>query len=177
MKKYLIVATCFKNGIGKNNSLSWNIPEELKYFKKKTTDTTFGSRIGIYMGMNTFKSLESPLKYRDNLVIDRNINSHTTINNIHYFPSIQSCVEYSSKKYDVLWCIGGENIYRKSLNTILFDKIYRTRIYDDYDCDVFFPEDMLKYNYILQTSLYTNNNDVRIDYEEYIPKYHNKDYR
>ena len=34
----IIVATDNKLGIGKNNSIPWSIPDDLKYFKEITTD-------------------------------------------------------------------------------------------------------------------------------------------
>ena len=49
-----IIAAISKNRvIGKNNLIPWHIPEDLKYFKKKTS----GKNSALIMGSNTWKSL------------------------------------------------------------------------------------------------------------------------
>ena len=47
----MIVAIANNNVIGKDNQLLWNIPEDLKRFKKITTGKT------IIMGRYTFESI------------------------------------------------------------------------------------------------------------------------
>lgn len=47
----LIVAVAKNNVIGKNNSLIWHIPDDLKHFKEITSGKT------IIMGRKTFDSL------------------------------------------------------------------------------------------------------------------------
>lgn len=65
MKKNIIVAVADNGAIGKDNSLLWHIPEDLKYFKK----VTFGSPV--IMGRRTFESIGRPLPGRTNIVVTR----------------------------------------------------------------------------------------------------------
>ena len=62
----IIVAKASNNVIGKNNSLIWHLPEDLKRFKKITTGKT------IIMGRNTFESLGRVLPNRKHVVLCNN---------------------------------------------------------------------------------------------------------
>jgi dihydrofolate reductase len=59
-----IIAAIAQNGIvGKNGTMPWKIPEEMKFFKEKTTNHP------IIMGRKTWDSLYSkPLKNRYNII-------------------------------------------------------------------------------------------------------------
>lgn len=48
----LVVARSINRGIGKSNTLPWNLPPDLKMFKKITTSSPFGNTI--IMGRKTF---------------------------------------------------------------------------------------------------------------------------
>lgn len=60
-----IVAVDEKWGIGKNNDLLFHLPEEMRYFREKTTGKI------VVMGSNTLKSFPGgkPLKNRTNVVL------------------------------------------------------------------------------------------------------------
>jgi dihydrofolate reductase len=61
-----IVAYDINKGISKNDSIPWNIPEDMKFFKNTTLKNV------VIMGKNTFASLNyNPLKDRLNVVITR----------------------------------------------------------------------------------------------------------
>src|SRR3954470_23147843 len=62
----LLVAADEKNVIGKNNTLPWHLPSDLKYFKNQTWG------MPILMGRKTFESIGKPLLGRKNIVITRN---------------------------------------------------------------------------------------------------------
>ena len=53
-------------GIGKDNSLPWNIPEDLKRFKELTTGSP------IVMGRKTYESIGKVLEGRRNIIISNN---------------------------------------------------------------------------------------------------------
>ena len=64
MKICMISAVAANNVIGNGNSLPWNLPEDLKFFKQ----TTLGH--AVLMGLNTWYSLPvKPLKNRKNFVL------------------------------------------------------------------------------------------------------------
>ena len=68
----MIVAFCKNRGIGFQNKLPWHIPNELKYFKRKTTK---GDNNVVIMGKNTWESLpKKPLPKRINIVLSKTLN-------------------------------------------------------------------------------------------------------
>ena len=104
----MIVATDNKNGIGLNNSIPWNSPEDMKHFSK----TTKGSgNNAILMGKNTWLSLpKKPLPNRDNLILSttecwsgEKIKTYTNIDNFK-----NDCI---NNNYDDIWIIGGQKVY------------------------------------------------------------------
>lgn len=67
MNLSLIVALSENNIIGVNNTLPWNLPNDLKRFKSLTTGKA------VIMGRKTFESIGSkPLPNRLNIVVTRN---------------------------------------------------------------------------------------------------------
>ena len=137
----IIVALDLNNGIGKNNSLPWHFPEELKYFLKLTKGN---GNNAIIMGKNTWNSLPKyPLPYRDNLILSTtlNIEKNTPKNNyIKSFSCINDIEEFcKNQNYDEIWIIGGSEIYNLFINRNKINYIYATLIHNKYDCDCFFP--------------------------------------
>ena len=49
----------------------------------------------------------------------------------------QYCIE---RKYDTVWIIGGEQIYKLFLNDGCISEIEATCVDKSYDCDVYFPD-------------------------------------
>jgi len=146
----IIVAYCNNNGIGKDNSLVWNIKSDMIKFKKLTTGN---GNNAIIMGKNTFVSLnnENGLANRDNLILSKSlsIDKYNGKYRIKSFESIQSLEEFvRSQNYDKVWIIGGEQIYKLFLDNYKKDehsiynisKIYITYISKDYECSSFFPD-------------------------------------
>ncbi len=70
MKSSIILASALNGCIGINNSLPWNLPEDLKRFKKITSA---GDNNIVIMGKNTFLSLKKPLPNRINYVISKTL--------------------------------------------------------------------------------------------------------
>lgn len=126
----MIVAADENNVIGKDNQLIWHLPDDLKFFKAKT------SGHAIIMGRNTFESVGKPLPKRTNIIITRDENY-----------SAEGCVVVHSL-YDALekahevdtnpFIVGGEQIYRLALP--IADRVYLTRIHHTFDGDRHFPE-------------------------------------
>ena len=66
----LIVARAANGCIGRDNTLPWYLPNDLKYFKR----VTFGKPV--IMGRKTWESLKGPLPGRTNIVITRQPDYH-----------------------------------------------------------------------------------------------------
>lgn len=70
----IIVAATVSNGIGKNGTLPWHLPKDLKYFAQATSTAPEGMQNAVIMGRNTWESIPvkyRPLKGRLNVVVSR----------------------------------------------------------------------------------------------------------
>ena len=133
----IIVAYCKGNGIGKNNTLPWHIPQDLKHFSKVTKGNNNNM---VVMGRNTWESLpKKPLPNRFNAVITNTLSMNS--NNIKTFKSFEDVLQFSREKsFSDVWIMGGEQIYNSALKIDIVDEIHATIIDEEYDCDTFFPD-------------------------------------
>ncbi|OGI86151.1 dihydrofolate reductase [Candidatus Nomurabacteria bacterium RIFCSPLOWO2_01_FULL_39_17] len=127
----IIAAIGKNNELGKNNSLVWNMPADMQYFRNKTKGHT------VIMGRKTFESIGRPMPNRKNIIITRDENYlHHGIDAVH---SLDEALKLASEKEAEIFIIGGAEIYRQSMN--LADRLYITHIEaEDKDADTFFPE-------------------------------------
>lgn len=126
-----IVAVDKKWGIGKNNGLLFSIPEDMKFFRQKTSGKV------VCMGYNTLLSFPQgkPLKNRTNIVLC----SEGT-------PHVEGCIMVNTlsrlfeKLHDYdgqeIFVIGGAMFYRTMLDYC--EEIYVTKVDADGDATVFF---------------------------------------
>ena len=133
----IIVAIGKNNEIGKNNKLLWHIPEDLKKFKK----TTLGKIV--VMGRNTYESIGKPLPNRYNIVLTKNLKSFPN----NFNEKLEICDDFSKivEKYknsdEEVFIIGGAQVYKKSLELEIIEKLYISYIdFSDNEADVYFPE-------------------------------------
>jgi dihydrofolate reductase len=127
----LIVAIAQNNAIGKDNDLLWHISEDLKYFKKTTNART------VLMGRKTWESLPfKPLKNRRNIVVSSQKDYQSS--GAELFSDTDKALEALKEEKDEVFCIGGASLYKALLPKA--DKLYITRVYKDFEADVFFPE-------------------------------------
>jgi dihydrofolate reductase len=69
----IILATDEKNGLGKDNSIPWNIPKDIELFKALTSSLCGINKV-VIMGYKTMKSLKNGyLKNRINIIITSKI--------------------------------------------------------------------------------------------------------
>lgn len=131
MKISLIVALDDKNGIGKDGGMPWNIPSDLKRFKKITEGHP------VIMGRKTFESIGKPLPKRTNIIITRNNFKQEDLIVKH---SLKEAIEEAKKApgSDEVFIVGGGQVFKEAIE--LADKIYLTKIEGDYNTDTFFPD-------------------------------------
>lgn len=137
----IVVATCKKNGIGINNKLPWRIIGDTLFFKYLTIGN---EKNAVVMGKNTFLSLPKPLPYRDNYVLTTTLKPKEK--NI-YCCSSMNAFKMNMFKYQNIYLIGGERVYKENIKKSFIKGIYHTNINMDYDCDTFFsniPENFNK---------------------------------
>lgn len=160
MKKIsLILAVDEKNWLWKNNKLAWSLSSDLKYFKNITSSTKDLWKLNaVVMWKNTWESIPEkfrPLPNRVNCILSKTIKFESIKSKIDdfviYFNSIESCIEELNKKANLesIFVIWWANIYNQFLNHKNLDKIYLTKVYWDYWCDVFFS--WIPENFILES--------------------------
>ena len=130
----IIVAVANNNVIGKDNSLIWHLPADMKFFKEKTTGHC------IITGRKNYESIPEkfrPLPNRTNIVITRQKNYSAP--GAIVTESIEEALEKAKQTGDKeIFIIGGAEIFKQSLH--LANKIYFTQIYHSFEGDTFFPE-------------------------------------
>jgi dihydrofolate reductase len=125
----IIVAVSDDWGIGKNNELLWNIPSDLKRFKKLTLGNT------IIMGKKTWESLPvRPLKGRKNIVLT-DVPSECIDCSVTAY-SIEDALGKCSSEEEI-FVIGGGSVYRQFMP--LADRLYITHIHSSAPADIYFP--------------------------------------
>lgn len=127
----IIAAIGNNNELGKDNDLIWHLPADLKRFKQVTTGHT------IIMGRNTFESIGKPLPNRRSVIITRN--TDYTQEGCEVVHSLEDAISLV-KKDEHAFIIGGAQIYKESLEKALVDQLDITKVHENFDADVFFPE-------------------------------------
>jgi dihydrofolate reductase len=125
-----IIAALAKNRIiGKNNKLPWNLPADLKHFKKLTLGKP------IIMGQKTFESIGRPLPGRANIILslDENFKPQGCI----VANSIEEVLKILEHEKEIM-IAGGASIYKQFLP--LANKMYLTLIDANFEGDTYFPE-------------------------------------
>ena len=122
-----IIAAIGKNReLGIDNKLIWDIPSDLKFFRKTTSGHT------VLMGRKTYESIGRTLPKRRNIVISRD--TELKIENVEVHNNIDEALKNITEE---VFIIGGENIYSQFIDKA--DKLYITEIEESYDADAYFP--------------------------------------
>lgn len=126
-----IAAMASNRVIGRNGTLPWHLPEDLKFFKK----TTDGHPV--LMGRKTFESivaaLGKPLPNRRNIVLSSTLAPQE---GIEVIPDLASLSQLSALTSPV-YLIGGAQLYEALLPVC--DELLLTWIDQPYEGDAFFP--------------------------------------
>lgn len=172
MRHNMIVAMCKgTRGIGFQNTLPWKYPQELRLFRKLTSEH-YCRESGhiydaLYMGTNTYYHLPRNLPKRDLYVISRdpkNVIFRPEVPHKGVFKTIHECITHSEYlKYKALWCIGGGSIYNHALKTVIFDNIYETHIQKHYHCDTYIDE--LPPMYIKVADYEYENDSMKVEFK------------
>ncbi len=165
----IIVATDQNNGIGKDNSLPWQLKSDLKYFFKMTTQVNNPAyQNAIIMGRNTYNSLPvKPLSKRLNIVLSRqNLN---LANGEVAFNSFDEALNYVEKLdyIENTWVIGGGVLYATALQHHKLRYVYHTKIMADYNCDTFLPDLSNFVKNDLHESEIQEENNLKFQYTRY----------
>ena len=126
-----IVAIANNNVIGKDNKLIWHLPEDLKRFKQITTGKN------IIMGRKTFESLGRVLPNRKHIILCNDMEMDIDNENVEILDDISKLDKYINSGEEN-FVIGGATIYKLLMPYV--NKLYITKINQDFEGDVYFPE-------------------------------------
>ena len=113
----IVAVSSLSRGIGYKNKIPWKLSGDMKYFRKKTIGR---GNNAVIMGRKTWESLPSTLPKRDNLILSR------TLSHPNAFASIDAMMGHiSGKKYDDVWVIGGDTIYKQFMMVLSY--LYENR--------------------------------------------------
>lgn len=126
----LIVAVGARNEIGKDGTMPWHLPADLKHFKAKTLGKP------VLMGRKTLAAIGRPLPERRNLVLTRDAVFHAA--GCETVTSLDAAIGLAAPAAELM-VIGGGEVYRLAWKRA--DRIYLTRIAADVEgADTFFPD-------------------------------------
>lgn len=134
MEKIIIAAVSENNVIGNQGEIPWDIPEDMKHFRKKTTGNA------VIMGRKTFESLPEnfrPLPDRKNIVLTRS-GLEDKPREVVEASSLGEAWKAAEGYSDKAFIIGGESVYREGMTEA--DRLVITRVHEEYEGDTFFPE-------------------------------------
>jgi dihydrofolate reductase len=121
----LIVAVADSGVIGRDNTLPWHLPEDLKRFKRLTMGKP------IVMGRKTFESIGKPLPGRLNIVVTRDANYRREgVTVVH---DVDSALRAAAGVPEVM-VIGGADLFRLFLARA--GRVHLTRVHGDIDGDI-----------------------------------------
>jgi dihydrofolate reductase len=114
--------------IGKDGNLPWHIPDDLRYFMRKTKGNP------LVMGRKTWESIGAvPLKGRENIVISRT----GQWDNATVFKTLREALDYLNDR-ELVFIGGGSGIYEETLP--IADQLVLTHVHGTHDGDTYFPE-------------------------------------
>lgn len=126
----IVVALSSNRVIGRDGTLPWRLPTDLKRFRELTTGRT------VVMGRNTYESLPErfrPLPDRRNLVLSASRSYRAE--GAEVFGDLKTALEACNHECFV---IGGGVTYAQALPHA--QRIYATHVDGEVDGDAFFPE-------------------------------------
>jgi dihydrofolate reductase len=123
----ILIAAVADNGvIGRDGTLPWRLPEDLKRFRRLTLGKT------VLMGRRTFESLGKPLDGRDNWVLTRDPAFSPA--GVRVFRDLNCALALEPPE---LYVIGGAEIYRQTLP--LAQRLELTQVHAEPAGDTHFP--------------------------------------
>ena len=126
----LIVAVSKNGFIGKDGSLPWQISEDLKRFRKITSNSV------VIMGKNTYLSIGKALPNRENIIVSTTLKSADGCTIVR---SLDEAIGLSKENFPSkdIFLIGGYAIYKTG--EAFADTLYLTKVDIEVEGDVNLP--------------------------------------
>jgi len=155
----IVGAHATNRAIGSAGKIPWKCRADMKFFKETTSGST--KMNAVVMGRKTFESLHAPLPNRLNVVLTKGsllipplIKNNDSIVFSNDFDKIIDELELNPN-IEAIFVIGGENIYKQSLQHPKCEKIYLNLVHVECDlsgADAFFPDiDLTQYGLVETT--------------------------
>lgn len=139
----IIVAVDKQLGIGQKGWMPWDLPEDLKLFKKVTLNKT------LIMGNETFKGLKAPLVKRKTIVLTSNPLFQNNYENVFFTNDFESLILKYENSEEEVFVSGGTKIYNLFLPYC--QRLYISHVNGEYLADTYFPEfNEFDYNVVFQ---------------------------
>ncbi|HYX63866.1 MAG TPA: dihydrofolate reductase [Burkholderiales bacterium] len=155
---YLVAAVAANGVIGNGGRLPWQLPEDLKHFKRLTLGHP------VIMGRRTWESLGKPLPGRDNIVVTGQPGYGAA--GAAVARSLEGALALCAGE-PVAFVIGGSRLFAESLPVAA--GLVLTEIHRDFPGDTWFPEyDRSKWRET-QREAHTAADGMRFDFVLYEP--------
>jgi dihydrofolate reductase len=133
--------------IGKDGTLPWRIPEDLKHFRRVTMGHA------VVMGHRTHESIGRPLPGRRNLVLSRR--RGLELPGCEVVPDLDTALERAREGGDEMpMVIGGASVYEEALPKAT--DLFITEVSIEVEGDTFFPQvDLAEFREVERTAAET----------------------
>jgi dihydrofolate reductase len=103
--------------LGENNTIPWYYPEDLKRFKKNTSDSV------LIVGRKTLQSFPKKLPNRITIAISQTIKEHEFADSIFdsYEKAVTEALMIQTRSFKNIWICGGSNVYEQALKDARVD--------------------------------------------------------
>ena len=130
MSRLCLIAALAANGvIGRNNTLPWRLPDDLRHFKALTLGCP------VIMGRKTWESLGRPLPGRENIVVTRDrVYAAAGCRVVHDLEAALAACGTA----ETVFVIGGGELYTLALP--LAHTLYLTEVRESVEGDTRFPD-------------------------------------
>ena len=185
----LVFACDQKRGIGKTNSIPWNLKAEISHFRKLTSSTAKSApesespsesestwQNAVIMGRRTWESLPKkyrPLPNRINIVLTRNYDYQLPATVLRFSDLDQALASLATAAVKRVFVIGGADVFKQAMAHKSCGLLYLTEIMQTFDCDTFLPDFSGVFT-LQESSEKQSENGVDYYYKVYRPKQETK---
>lgn len=157
---YLIWAQDEKGLIGKDQTLPWHVPTDLKFFKEKTMGQN------ILMGRVTFSGMkERLLPGRKTFVLTRNKDYYRE--NVGVFHSKEEVLQFAEN--NDLFIIGGRDVFKLFFKEA--DVLYQTILNHIFSGDRYFPDvSFAEFTLVEKTPFFDEKSQISGTFNHWIKK-------
>lgn len=162
----VIVAVDKQGGYAKGNKIPWHFKTDFKQFQNKTKGHV------CVMGRTTYEDMVEMMKARGRDIKDGILPERTSYmlsstrkkaKGVTVAKSLQEVIDKHPDQQ--IWVLGGEQLFKEALEKGA--KAYVTVIDKDYECDKFFPVEILEEKYNIVMGSREVENDVTLMFMTY----------